>query len=112
MRANGQRDRRSRLMRSLGWGAGIIFRQANFLASLSGRVFIKTSSFNITLPALVLAPSISTNLSHAQTAASPVPAFNLASQAAPCAAFQRGANQQVRARFVCRDLHLCSMNSE
>jgi len=38
---------------------------------------MKTSSFNITLPVFVLAVSISINLSHAQTTASPAPASNI-----------------------------------
>ena len=38
---------------------------------------MKTSRFIITLPVLVLAAAISTNLSHAQTAASPAPGAGL-----------------------------------
>ena len=56
---------------------------------------MKTSGFDITLPAFILAAAIFTNFSHAQTAASPVPASSLASQATPYAIVELGANYQV-----------------
>ena len=61
---------------------------------------MKTSRFIITLPVLVLAAAISTNLSHAQTAASPAPGAGLGNQATPCAVVERGANYNLWQREI------------
>jgi hypothetical protein len=60
--------------------------------------FMKTSSFIITLPAFVLAAAISTNFSHAQTTASPVPVSNAGQPTLQMGTYQvteRDANSQV-----------------
>ena len=75
----------------------IILRLGNFAArfSKSTSFYMKTSTFSITLPVFVLAAAIATDFSRAQTAASPVPASSLASQASPYAIVELGVNYQV-----------------